>query len=375
MASTRRPRHQHPTVVLFRVVDPTYPRARRVRQVLDEVTGGRVLTVVPSRASSFLVRCVIDAVRLWAGSQRGDVILLGEMQLASAPVAALVGRLRRCRVVVDGFIGLYETYVEDWQVTRPGTLRARRYGFQDAMALWAADFYLVDTEPRAAALRRRVRGRRQVVALQVGAPSWARPLPRDADTELRILYYGGYIPLHGIGTVVRALAVLARSTPFRATFVGAGAAREGVRADVLARGLGHRVTFLDPVPESDLVDLLAGHDVVLGVFGTSRKAAGVVANKVWQGLACGRRVVTRRSEALAPLRPVVGDALVEIEPGDPTALASALARAAELPSPQGPRAAERLEELVDTSFDELRDWLVRAGVAPSGQTTQTEVTR
>ncbi|WP_327432510.1 hypothetical protein [Streptomyces sp. NBC_01236] len=52
-------------------------------------------------------------------------------------------------------------------------------------------------------------------------------------------------------------------------------------------------------------------DVVPGVTGPSPKAASVIANKVWQGLAFGRFVITREGPALAEIAQIVEQALVQ----------------------------------------------------------------
>jgi 2-polyprenyl-3-methyl-5-hydroxy-6-metoxy-1,4-benzoquinol methylase len=77
---------------------------------------------------------------------------------------------------------------------------------------------------------------------------------------------------------------------------------------------------LDWVDSAELPDLVAGHDVCLGIFGIGPKAQRVVPTKVYQGLAAGCAVVTARTPATGTL----GDAVVSVPPGDPQALADAL---------------------------------------------------
>ena len=75
---------------------------------------------------------------------------------------------------------------------------------------------------------------------------------------------------------------------------------------------------MDP---DELPGLVAGHDVCLGLFGTTPKAGRVVPNKVFQGAAAGCAVVTADTP---PQRAALGDAAVYVSAGDAGALAAAL---------------------------------------------------
>lgn len=338
-----------PRIVVHRALDQRYPRSERIIDGLGR-RGALVEVVPPSTTGGFLRQALVDAVRLARHVHRGDVVLLAEMQLKFAPVTALIARIRGARLVVDGFIGLHETHIEDWQVAAPGSCRALRYRLQDAFARRVADVYLVDTDVRAAAIRRSAPGS-TVVTLPVGAPGWAAHMPSRTETgPLRVLYYGNYIPLHGVPVVVDALRRVASQRDVRATFIGAGAARPAVELAVVDAGLQDRVRFADPLPTGDLAAEIAAHDVVLGIFGTSPKAASVIPNKVWQGLAAGRLVITRRSTALAEIRCIVGDRLVEVPADDPAELAAAIVNAHPV-APDARPVDAQLEAYVTARFD------------------------
>lgn len=78
----------------------------------------------------------------------------------------------------------------------------------------------------------------------------------------------------------------------------------------------------------ELPGLIAGHDVCLGIFGTSRRALSVVPTEVYQAAAAGCAVVTSDT---APQRAAFGDAAVLVPAGDPAALAAALRQLADDP--------------------------------------------
>lgn len=262
------------------------------------------------------------------------VYILSEFSLPYIAVVWAVARLNRGVLVADGFVGQYETMVEDWKKARPGSLRARWYALVDAMACALADLVLIDTRVRAQQLAAAHPGT-DVLSLPVGAPGWARPATgaaaadrrRAADEPLRVLYYGNYIPLHGLPVILEALAALGAATSFEATFIGDGTPRASVRARAVELGIAEQCRFLEPVPAIELADHLAAADVVLGIFGDSPKARSVIANKVWQGLAAGKTVVTRSSPALEEVAGAVGESLVQVDGSSHAELVRALAAA------------------------------------------------
>ncbi|VXB01122.1 conserved hypothetical protein [Frigoribacterium sp. 9N] len=350
-------------VLQYGVHDTGYPRNVRVRAHLERQLGASVVVAPRSRAAGRLRRAIEDVRSLVRGARQADVVLLSEFRLSHAPLAWLVARLQGAALVVDGFVGQYETAVDDWRRVSPASPAALRFRVLDAAAVRCADLYLIDTEPRAAEIVRRHGPSATVVPLAVGAPTWAtRQPPARPHDALRVLYYGGYIPLHGVDLVVDALTLIGARRRVEVVLVGDGPARRAVEARVRRAGLGDRCTFVDAVPEDELLAHIARADVVLGVFGSSAKARGVVANKVWQGLACGRTVVTQRSSALDDVRCAAGGLLVQTEPASASSIADALAGAPLAHQAESPRdVAERLESVVQRSYDRFTDHLSALG--------------
>ncbi|WP_052436205.1 hypothetical protein [Georgenia sp. SUBG003] len=134
----------------------------------------------------------------------------------------------------------------------------------------------------------RLRNRAVVVAVGATA-NWfeaAAPIVRaaaevDAPTAggpLSVVFFGLFTPLQGSTVIGRALRLLhERGTAVRATLIGSGQDAEAVHQDV--DGLPS-VTWVDWVDADELPAVVAGHDVCLGIFGTTEKALRVVPNKV-----------------------------------------------------------------------------------------------
>lgn len=311
-----------------RVWDPAYPRNSRIRSYLVSRFGAEI-AVTRRYEGSRTRRILHDVATMLFGLHGKQLYILAEFSLPYAVLLWIVARLNRGVLIVDGFVGQYETMVDDWKKAEPGSARARWYALVDRVAYRLADLVLIDTRVRARALAAAHPGT-EVLSLPVGAPAWAVPAGprrRRGDAVTNVLYYGNYIPLHGLPVVLDAVRRAGRLTGLSVTLVGDGTPRREIERRASALGVAGSCRFLDPVPEEELADHLAQADIVLGIFGDSDKARTVIANKVWQGLASGRTVVTRTSPALAEIADVCGDQLVQVDGADDEELAEALAAA------------------------------------------------
>ena len=285
------------------------------------------VVVIPRKDMAFFlfawIGLVVRACRL-----RGPfhLVVLSEFSVQYAMSAKIVSLRFRSVLVIDAFIGLYESLIQDWGRATPKSLKARCLIVLDNIAASLADVLLIDTLVRRDAWAARTNT--PVVALPVGAPLWAQPAPPDLTPRerTRVLYYGNYIPLHGLSYVIDNLGALRRLDDFEFVFIGAGSLRAGIEFQAETLGLSGQITFRDSVAPEVLIEEIHAADVVLGVFGDSPKAASVLANKVWQGLASGRRVLTRSSDALGELSMMDPAQLIAVDITDPFALAKALER-------------------------------------------------
>ena len=138
-------------------------------------------------------------------------------------------------------------------------------------------------------------------------------------STFKVLYHGAYLPLHGTEVIVEA-ARMTQDLPIQWDFLGWGAYKQSTEAK--AKGLKN-VRFLEKVPYVKVPEVICAHDIVLGVFGTTAKAARVIGNKVYECMACGRPTI---NEFCTGYPPSAKDckAIKFIPPGDPAALVKAV---------------------------------------------------
>lgn len=281
----------------------------------------------PWRVASLALRLVTRWARLVAGAvgQRPDVVLVGYMGHFDVLLARVL--FPRSTVVLDHLIFAAGTATD--RGTRPG-LRTWLLSLLDRAAIAAADVVVVDTAEHGELVP--ARRRKDTVVAPVGAPlEWfaagagarAGLTGRDATRPLTVVFYGLFTPLQGTPVIGRALRLLRdRGVAVRTTMVGDGQDAAKVRAELEGLDDVHWRAWVDP---DELPALVAEHDVCLGIFGDEGKALRVVPNKVYQGAAAGAAIVTSDT---APQRRALDGCAVLVPPGDPAALADALANLA-----------------------------------------------
>jgi len=311
-------------VCFFGAYDPAYPRNRILREGL-RLVGEEVLEArVAQRRAIFRYPALVAAFR---GRARGaDVLLVPEFRHKDMPLARLLKGRRR--LVFDPLVSRHDTLVADWRLHAPASAQARWNLALDRWSLGLADLVLCDTWEHGALFERLGVPRARLRRVLVGAEdAFFAVGPPPAEAPVRVLYLGGFLPLHGIATVIEAVAALEHRgggpPDFRVALAGRGIEWERARAQAARLGLA-RIEFPGAVDYADAPRIVEGAHIVLGAFGAGEKAGRVIPHKVYQGLAAGRAVVTGEG---AGLREVYqpGVHLLAVQRGDAAALASALA--------------------------------------------------
>jgi glycosyltransferase involved in cell wall biosynthesis len=263
-----------------------------------------------------LLRCWVVLVRRCVAVRRAgpvDAVVVG--YLGHFDVLLARALFPRSVIVLDMLIFGADT-AQDRRVASPVRLKLLRA--LDRLAMAAADLVMVDTEESASLAGARHRGK--VIVVAVGASRKWFQAHRDRlqpAAPLSVVFYGLFTPLQGATVIGRALRNL-NGSGIEVTMIGDGQDRPAA-AD--AAGGNPNITWRDWVPADDLPDVVARHDVCLGIFGTGPKALRVVPNKVYQGAAAGCLIVTSDTP---PQRRALGDAGVYVPAGDASALARVL---------------------------------------------------
>ena len=114
-------------------------------------------------------------------------------------------------------------------------------------------------------------------------------------------FYGGYIPAQGVDIIIKAASILKKHKDIRFFLLGSGGSYYQYCRD-LSKELGaHNITFLDRIPYKELPHYIADSDVMLGLFGGTKKFNTAIPHKVYQALAMKKAVNTAESDGCKEL--------------------------------------------------------------------------
>lgn len=264
-----------------------------------------------------------------------DLVVMMHAGLFDVLFLGWLVKLRRKPLIWDIYISWYDTLVNDRCLCKEGSLKARLIHFLEKTAARAADGMFLDTREHADYFETLYSLPKNTVgAVHVGVDSdflqalnqYEVTIPNVCCNKMRLLYYGNYIPLHGVKIIVEAVAMLRESgKAVELTLVGDGQTAPEVTHLISDLGLAN-VTRIPWLVYSDLISEILRSDICLGIFGTSGKAQRVIPNKIYQIAAIGVPFITAETPALLEFSELVGRPLPceLVTPGDKDALAKAI---------------------------------------------------
>ena len=239
-------------------------------------------------------------------------------------LAKLTGKL----LAFDPFFSLYDTLVQDRQLIRAGSLRARWYWLLDKVTCTLAGKVLLDTDLHVKYFSRTFGlPDEKFCVVPVGADEavfFSRLVSRSTGPRvIEVVYAGSFIPLHGIPCILEAAKLLEEEN-FHFTMIGDG--QTFAESYQMAQNLSlSHVDFVGRLPREVYAEHLARADIVLGIFGTSDKSRRVIPCKVYDASAMGKAIITGDTPAIRTFFSDNGN-IVLCQPNDARSLADKLRR-------------------------------------------------
>ena len=306
-----------------------YPRSGVIVAGLRRLGVPVTECVAPARHKA--PRRYSELLRAYARARKDfDVIFVPEFRHKDVPLAWALARWGGKVCVFDPLVSRFDTRVHDRQDVGAGGMQAWHNLNLDRLSMSLADLALADTNAHAEFYRARLAAPdSRVRVLPVGYDDDAfAPAPRTGASDgVRVLFYGTYLPLHGVDVIVDAAEHLRAERDIHFDLIGGGQTFDEVSRRMRDAGLMN-VSLSPRVDARMLPRRIADADICLGIFGRTQKAARVVPNKVYQCMGMNRVVITADTPAAREYFEDGCHAAL-VTPGDATALAErilALAR-------------------------------------------------
>ncbi|MDF2368140.1 glycosyltransferase [Sneathiella sp.] len=299
------------TVLWWGRFDPDYSRNRILRQAFTAL-GWQVTDFRPR------ISPLGDLEAALRGDKKADLLWLPAFRQRDMAAAARWARRRNVPIIFDPMISAYDKQVFERRKFPETSPKAVRLLQKERAIFSAADQVIADTVGHADFFTQTFGlDEKSVHVIAVGAEEslfYPAPLTSKSPEEpLEVLFYGSFIGLQAPEVIVEAAKLC--DAPVHWTLLGDGPLKSACKA----AAEGHaNISFEDYLPYGDLPGRIHRAEILLGVFGTTDKAARVIPNKVYQALACGRTVITRESMAYPAPK---NDGIIEIPSGNAKALA------------------------------------------------------
>lgn len=316
------------TICYFGIFDPEYVRNRILCKGL--LVNGVAVKLCTTRKRGW--RKYPELLKLHRQVGDYDVMLVGFPGPTVMPLAWWLAHRRGKRIVFDSYNSQYHALVDIRKQASRGSLKARVMYLRERLACRLAEVVLMDTQAHCQYMAQLYRlplekFKRLFVGSDLRDYLGKKPLPQKPDGKILCHFHGGYSPFQGVDVILRAAKRL-EDKPIYFNLIGAG--QEHSRILAYAHDLGvTNVSFVAPQDYATLASYHAIADICLGVFGkTETGLRPVIPNKVQEGLAAGKPVVTGHLPAMDELL-TDGDNVVFCTPGDDADLAAKILGLAE----------------------------------------------
>lgn len=360
-------------VVLWGTFDLGKPRVRMMRKALYDgcdiiEIAGDVWADTRDKSQLSRIKIFLKMVRTflkwpaliyryWRAPEHSAVVV-GYFGLFDVLAIAIPAKLRGVPVVWDAFLSIYDTVVDDRAMVSKRSMLARSLHMLEGLACRAADVVVLDTRAHANYFEKEYRlPLARTASVMVGCEDAFGALVAQgtgrSGTKPVVLFYGQFIPLHGIDTIIDAVC-LPGAERFDWRIIGTGQEAGPVAARIDEKQ-PQSLQWTEWVAYEELASEISRADICLGVFGTSAKAGRVIPNKVFQILASGKPLVTREGLGMRELLPDGDPAVTLVPAGDAQALLDAVEETWRCIEGQAPIDSSRLTERF--AFDAIkRGW-------------------
>jgi len=227
-----------------------------------------------------------------------DIVILplwwGAIQL---PILKIISRKP---ILYFGQGSPYDELVNDRKKIKVTSFTARFFLFFEKMVCRLSDLITKESLAEIDYYTNQINvSKKKFRVLNIGADETIFPVCpfKESDEKFIVLYWGSFIPLHGVEVIVQAAKILSTHKDILFRFCGEGQTKSEMENFAKKYNLTN-IEFLGFVEQSSLLENIKNSDICLGIFGKSQKAEIVVTHKVYQILCSQKPLLTMDSRVI-----------------------------------------------------------------------------
>jgi len=225
-----------------------------------------------------------------------DIMLVPWRGILTLPLAKLI---HKKPIIYFPAFSIYDTLVNDRKKIKKNSLKARFVHFVDALACkWVDKVALESTAEINYFVEEFGLPREKFFQLPMAADeSLFQPtLIEEANEKFTVLFFGSFIPLHGIDTITKTAILLKEHKDIFFSICGDGQTKPEIEKLIQKNDLKN-IKLVGLVSKDELLEQIRKSDLCLGIFGKSIKARKVLTNKVFQITSSKKPLITMDSPA------------------------------------------------------------------------------
>ncbi len=268
----------------------------------------------------------------WHEIKKSDAIYVGYPGHVDVFPAFVLANLLNKKLVFNPLLIIYIGFAEEQGILNKKSLMGMVIKQAESLVYKMCDLVFADTPFQEKFLRNDFGvASDKLKVLPIGADDrfYSYTPYTNKSKKINCCYYGLYSPVHGVEYIIEAANILKNNENITFSMIGNGNTFEKNYQKAKKMGLTN-ITFYHDTPESEHPKIMAKSDLFFGFLASTPTVDRVIPNKVYQGMAQGKLVVT----ADAPVTRSVfknGENMALVKPANPKALAQAIVDLSEHP--------------------------------------------
>jgi glycosyltransferase involved in cell wall biosynthesis len=240
-----------------------------------------------------VISTYVQLFRLYRRVGSYDVMIVGYPGQPDMLLARLLSWLRRKPLVWDVLMSIYLITMER-HLDRKDPIAAWIIRAMEGLACCLPDKLIIDTQEYAnwfQTIHHVPAGK--ISLLPLGADDRVfKPtgLSNHSSGSFRCLYYGTFIPNHGVQVIIDAARLLSEERNICFELIGGGPQYNQMMTLSKDYGLKN-ISFTEWMETPALVKRIDAADIILGTFGVTPQALLTMQNKIHEGLAMGKPII------------------------------------------------------------------------------------